>query len=58
VPDQRSDASSGVEFPSDAELQTWTTPAGTFAGSGGELVISTSTPHFAFGRLHDWVIVR
>lgn len=37
---------------------TWTMPAGTFDRPGGYLVISTSTPHFAFGHLHGWVIVR
>lgn len=37
---------------------TWTTPAGTFDRPGGYLVISTSTPHFAFGQAHGWVIVR
>jgi hypothetical protein len=37
---------------------TWTTPAGTFDRPGGYLVISTSTPHFAFGHAHGWVIVR
>ena len=44
--------------PTNFTTLTWTTPAGTFATPGRYLVLCNFLPHFAFGNMYGWVIVK